>query len=61
MRRRVGLDGVVDDATGRGGHPGQIFVIEDGSLDPHALVFRVVGTEIPFAELMKIMETVVGD
>jgi hypothetical protein len=51
----------MDDATGRGGHLGQIIVIEDGSLDPNAVVFRLEGSEIPFAELMRIMETVVGD
>jgi hypothetical protein len=51
----------MDDATGRGGHPAQIIVIEDGSLDPHAVLFQMMGSEIPFAELMKIMETVVGD
>jgi hypothetical protein len=51
----------IDDDTGRGGHPAQIIVIEDGSLDPHAVLFRVMGMELPFTELMKMMETVVGD
>jgi len=51
----------IDDDTGRGGHPAEIIVIDDGSLDPYAVLFRVMGSELPFAELMKMMESVVGD
>lgn len=51
----------LDDGTGRGGHLAQIIVLERASLDPHALVFRLSGVEIPFAELMAIMTSVVGD
>lgn len=37
-----------------------VFVIEDGTLDPHAVVLRLYSEEVPLAELQRIAESVVG-
>lgn len=47
----------LDDAQpDRGGRVAEVIVIEDGTLDPHAVVLRVDGDGIAFDELMKIAE-----